>query len=353
MDGPFSGVTIPRTLGVRMKTDEARNDEASWRPAHALVHPAWWVALAVLVVNDHALKGSGRVPAIVTGKLSDVAGLFLAPALFATLVGARGRRSVIGCHVAVALVFAALELSAGLAAAWDVALVALGLPFQTWADPTDLLALPFVALGYRVLAPSMREVRRDRPRRALRPIELVGLGVGLVSCMATSVARLHQVRLTGPKQQVLADVFVHVPSEEPEMQLMIRRPKARLDCEALFADPARLRPEMFDEKLGGLGVVFAGENQAIAPSERWGVEPEQACNAVMIRAEKSAIFSSAELSWTYVFWDMRKLPMRPITERPEKGEALPDGALVLREGKKGLELRPQGPVWIRRADGVR
>ncbi|MDI1478547.1 hypothetical protein [Polyangium sp. y55x31] len=332
---------------------EARDDEAPWRPARGLAHPAWWIALAVLAVNDHVLKGSGLVPGVVTGKLSDAAGLFLAPLLLATLVRARGRRAVIGCHVAVAVVFAALELSEGLAAAWDAALVALGLPFQTWADPTDLLALPFLALGYRVLGPSMREVRSDKPRRALRPIELVAAAVGLVFCMATSVARLHQVRLTGPRGMVLADVFVHVPSEEPEMHVMIRRPKAALDCDAVLADPSLLRPETFDEKLTGSGVVFAGENQAIAPSERWGVEPEQRCNAAMIRAEKSAVFSSAELSWTYVLWETGKIAMRPIPERPEKGEALPDGALVLRESKGALELRPQGPVWVQRADGAR
>ncbi|MDC3956717.1 hypothetical protein [Polyangium jinanense] len=336
-----------------MKTHEARIDEAPWRPARALAHPAWWVALAVLAVNDHVLKGSSLVPGLVTGKLSDAAGLFLAPALLATLVRARRRRAVIGCHVAVAVVFAALELSGGLAAAWDAALGALGLPFQTWADPTDLFALPFVAIGYRVLTPSMREVRADNPRRPLRPIELLAAAVGLVFCMATSVARLHQVRLTGPRGMVLADVFVHVPSEEPEMHVMLRRPKAPLDCDALLADPSRLRPETFDEKLAGVGVVFAGENQAIAPSEKWGVEPEQRCNAAMIRAEKSAVFSSAELPWTYVLWETGKIPMRPIPATPEKGEALPDGALVLRVKKGEIELRPQGPIWVRRADGAR
>ncbi|MDC0741287.1 hypothetical protein [Polyangium mundeleinium] len=332
---------------------EARNDEAAWHPARALAHPAWWTALAVLACNDHVFKGSGLVPGLVTGKLSDAAGLFLAPALLAMLVRARGRRAVIGCHVAAAVVFSALELSEGLAAAWDAALVALGLPFQTWADPTDLLALPFVALGYRVLTPSMREVRSDKPRRALRPIEIAAAAVGLVFCMATSVARLHQVRVTGPRAKVLADVFLHVPSDEPEMHVLLREPIARLDCDAVLADPSRLRPEMFGGKVAGSGVVFAGESQAIAPSERWGVEPEQSCNAALIWAEKSAIFSSATLPWTYVVWDTRKIPMRPIHERPEKGEALPDGALVLREGKQGLELRPQGPVWIRRAEGVR
>jgi hypothetical protein len=40
------------------------------------------------VVNDHVLKGSGLLPAAVTGKLSDVAGLFFFPVLCASLVRA-------------------------------------------------------------------------------------------------------------------------------------------------------------------------------------------------------------------------------------------------------------------------
>ncbi len=44
-------------------------------PRAAFHEPLWWGALAVLVANDHALKGSGLVPGALTGKLSDFAGL--------------------------------------------------------------------------------------------------------------------------------------------------------------------------------------------------------------------------------------------------------------------------------------
>jgi hypothetical protein len=46
---------------------------------------AWASALALLLLNDHVLKCSGFLPGAVTGKLSDLAGLVVAPVLAAVL----------------------------------------------------------------------------------------------------------------------------------------------------------------------------------------------------------------------------------------------------------------------------
>src|SRR5262245_19780770 len=119
------------------------------RPVRALAHPAWWFAVLVLLVNDHVLKGAGLLPGWLTGKLSDVAGLFATPALFATLVCARSRRSVAICHALVGGTFAVLEVVPQADALWSAALRVAWVPWQTWADPTDLLALPALALSYR------------------------------------------------------------------------------------------------------------------------------------------------------------------------------------------------------------
>jgi len=51
-------------------------------------------AVLVLAVNDHVLKGSGLLPDMVTGKLSDVAGLFFFPIFCAATV--RGLRRLAG-----------------------------------------------------------------------------------------------------------------------------------------------------------------------------------------------------------------------------------------------------------------
>ncbi len=50
-----------------------------------LVHPLSLTAIAVLVLNDHALKATH--PSWWTGKLSDFAGLFFFPFLITLLVG--------------------------------------------------------------------------------------------------------------------------------------------------------------------------------------------------------------------------------------------------------------------------
>lgn len=69
-----------------------------------LAHPWWWAALVLLVLNDHFFKGSGLLPTGVTGKLSDFAGLVVAPPLLCALVSARTRAErAIGTHPLLAL----------------------------------------------------------------------------------------------------------------------------------------------------------------------------------------------------------------------------------------------------------
>src|SRR5690349_2000892 len=72
---------------------------------------AFWAALFVLVLNDHVLKGSGLVPAVITGKLSDFAGLIVAPVLLCAAFSARSDRARGFWITLVALGFAAIKLS--------------------------------------------------------------------------------------------------------------------------------------------------------------------------------------------------------------------------------------------------
>ncbi|APR80760.1 Hypothetical protein A7982_06107 [Minicystis rosea] len=122
----------------------------SW--ASDLRRPLPLAAVAVLAFNDHVLKGSGLLPGWITGKLSDVAGLFFFPILLVALARGthcllRGRdiadkRSLAAASVIVTgAVFTLLKLHA---------------PFNAWVtsvwgvnvmDPTDLCALPVVPLA--------------------------------------------------------------------------------------------------------------------------------------------------------------------------------------------------------------
>lgn len=131
-----------------------------------LLHPAFLVACCVLWLNDHAWKT--EYPGLWTGKLSDLAGLFMLPFVVDGVVrrlGSRSMRLVELISVAGAVWFAlanlwspaqrAFEHVFGLAR-WLLVLPATGVqglpipPIRAVAltpDPSDLLALPAVGLG--------------------------------------------------------------------------------------------------------------------------------------------------------------------------------------------------------------
>jgi outer membrane protein assembly factor BamB len=147
----------------------------------ALLHPFWAAALTLLLLNDHVLKGAGLLPPWLTGKLSDFAGMIVAPVLLAALIGARRRRSIAGCFVAVGASFALINVwpSASQFCEWIM-------PWRLWPDPTDLLALPMLWVAWRALLPCMQDAPLEHSWR--RAAEALGIGVGAFACLATSFA---------------------------------------------------------------------------------------------------------------------------------------------------------------------
>ena len=101
-------------------------------------------ALAVLALNDHVLKQAW--PGLVTGKLSDAAGLVVAPPLVALLLAlARVRWSpllVTGVGFAVVKTLPLAADAASAALGWVAG------PSYVRADPTDLLTLPALLLAH-------------------------------------------------------------------------------------------------------------------------------------------------------------------------------------------------------------
>jgi hypothetical protein len=146
-------------------------------PGGALLHPVTLTALATLALNDHVLKR--LCPGVVTGKLSDFAGVVLLPVFLHALVelaaarvwrrplsAVAGDRWLFGCVAASLLAFALPEVLPtaelvyryGLGGAqWPFRALAalLGghalprvLPVRATADVTDLLALPMGLVAY-------------------------------------------------------------------------------------------------------------------------------------------------------------------------------------------------------------
>src|SRR5690606_32074323 len=145
----------------------------------------WLGALALLVANDHWLKGADLLPGGLTGKLSDFAGMLVAPTLLAALLRVRTTRGLLACHLAVGAVFAGIQVSSGFAQLWSAAMGLLGHPWVITCDLTDLLALPFLWVSWRVLIPAMDP---ERPALVgLRRSAVAAVSVfGLWATVATS-----------------------------------------------------------------------------------------------------------------------------------------------------------------------
>ena len=154
--------------------------------------PLWWACLGVLVVNDHALKGSGLLPGWLTGKLSDLAGLVVAPVLVCSLLTMRGMRFI--GFVTVVVPFVGMNVSADAARSLEAASRWLGLSWHVWTDPTDLVALGVLPIAWR-----MSSAAREGPKSPPRPLyasERIAVLLGAVACLASStVIRLYQTRI--------------------------------------------------------------------------------------------------------------------------------------------------------------
>ncbi|MEZ4431089.1 MAG: hypothetical protein R3F65_01665 [bacterium] len=284
----------------------------------ALAHPLWWVALALLALNDHLFKGQGVLPAALTGKLSDFAGLLVAPALLAALLGVERRRGWIAAHLAVGLGFSAINLSPTIARAVEAATLPTPFPWWITVDPTDLVALPMLALSAILLG-----------RHAARPVALRPLAARL----AAALGGLACVATSPPPEPVPVEPFFGADTEAALMLanrtdaaviVRVRRlaPEILIGCAAVADDPtATLAPDLFD-----------------APSI-WSLEPGRALGlptSGVPRAGCDAFLLDGATGSRLVFVDSQQWPLRAY---PSGGEALA-GPHVIDLGAEGLAPHP-------------
>ncbi|MGW0216236.1 hypothetical protein ACWDXH_17785 [Micromonospora chokoriensis] len=165
---------------------EARHDGApttlSW-----LCHPTTLLALVLLVVNDHVWKPA--FPGLLTGKLSDVAGLVLAPPLVAVLLTLLvpplpARIAAVAGLVAVGAGFAVVKSSGYAAELASSAWTVLAGPSLVRADWTDLLTLPALGLAWWSWTRARERPVRRRAARVARM--LVVLPPAVLAVAATS-----------------------------------------------------------------------------------------------------------------------------------------------------------------------
>lgn len=334
-------MTTPRWLSPLLCT------RPELRPARALLTPTWLAALAVLGVNDHLLKGAGLLPGALTGKLSDLAGMVVAPALLAALLGLRSRRGLLLAHLAVAAVFAAIKLSPAAADAWSWVMGLVGMPWQITVDPTDLLALPALALGWRALTPAMRPTpaaRTLRPRLA----ELTAVCTGTLLCVATSPNRQDEgegdwgdwgetdTDADIEYQDILADVYL---SNNSQQDIIVRTrdllPEVQLDCIAVGEDPGLL----LSESLFGPGRTWTMPPTTNAAARDLDNTPGRDCHAVRVEGDT--------LREPFIlFWRASDIPVATVVgdidipSQHTAGAVIlgadPDGRLVVEEIRRSV-----------------
>lgn len=150
-------------------------DGAAVLPIGEALHPVTLLALLVLVANDWVFKPRFG-PSVVTGKLSDVAGLVAAPVVLTALVGlallvakklgARvsphlTHRRLVASVIATGAVFAAIKLWPR-ASQWFVDAISIVRPASVQLDRTDLLTLPALAIAYWIGRDELRRLRTSR-----------------------------------------------------------------------------------------------------------------------------------------------------------------------------------------------
>lgn len=300
------------------------------RSIRSLVHPLWLGALALLILNDHALKGSGLLPGWMTGKLSDFAGLLVAPAVLAALLRVSSRRGFLGAHVATGAVFSAIKLVPEAARAVEGVTALTPLPWRITVDPTDLLALPMLLVSYRVLGDA---ARRSEPvqGRAWTPIaQRLALMAGSLACVATSYhpdsCSGSGIRCVPPAASVRASLVIGNMTDDVQLVRVRRlRDSVRADCGVVLADPT-----------GALS------RDLFANAEAWLIEPgrtlpleNDGCDAYLIDADG--------LPLTLLAWSAAEFPMRGISTSTE--DADPSTLIALRRAGARLGLAEHPAVF--------
>ncbi len=272
----------------------------------------WWLALGILVLNDHVLKYAGVLPGWLTGKLSDVAGLIVAPVLAARLARARTPRARALAFAAVALPFCAVKLSPAAAGALVTALGWLGIRWRLWCDATDLLALAALPLAWHICQPSgAGRDRRSRPARAAGAVPVI---LGALACLATST--------WGPIGFHTSAFLVNMTLKPVEVRMF--RVRGPLDCAAVSADPTTALASAFDPELcthleiGGIMPLTRSWWALEAPPDG-GAPPSEdpRCDAVIIRV---ADLPDTLLTWQHLeSVDVDNNPGHPVASKARDG----------------------------------
>ncbi len=269
-----------------------------------LADPRWIFALLVLVVNDHFLKAA--FANTLSGKLSDFAGLFLAPLLLAAIVNVKTKKGFWLSGLSVALVFSAINLSPPMAAIWDSCLSLIS-PHSTTVDPTDLIALVMIPLGIVLFT----NVEKREEKKSLS-YGLMALGI------------LASIASTNPPEEefvLTQSSIVSIYNQSNELHIVRIRPlegRFSIDCKTISTSPEKyLDSSFFGEPVEWL--VQSGQQIPIETNNRINGQSPEECDAALIESETLPdviVFWTNELevkSYPFDFDIPRAIPADPQT----------------------------------------
>lgn len=304
------------------------------------------LALVVLVVNDHFLKQAW--PGLVTGKLSDVAGLAFAPLLLAVPLAAfRVRRPTAVAVVATGVGFALAKSSVTGAAVASQVWSLTGVPTLFRADLTDLLTLPALALAWWARRWVLATPVPDWRRRLSTVVGVALLPVGVLATSATSCQS---------SEGVVGVAAVHggftgsVLAEEPRLLVSSDSGAVLIDQHGRLSRP----PSSEDRRLPR--IPWYGPSESCLPSsptQCWRVRGEKLPEVEASTNAGAAWGVDLALTKAQVADALEGIDpgcgevatARPMGLAVLEGDAGPLVAVALRHG--GLLVRGPGPDWLR------
>jgi hypothetical protein len=159
------------------------NNQGFRNSIRCLQHPATWVSIAVLLINDHILKNLS--PSFLTGKLSDFAGLFFFPFIVALglsliLANFRLTAKTIGiiAFVSVAIWFILIKTVQPINSLTAQVTLLLGFPSRFMLDSTDVVAIS-------IMFPAWLIWGKYRSIKSVQPA-YIALAIGSLAVIASS-----------------------------------------------------------------------------------------------------------------------------------------------------------------------
>lgn len=305
----------------------------SFNPLETIRHPLWWIMLLVLVLNDFALKGSGLLPGILTGKLSDFAGLMVFPLLLAILIPWKNRFVWAGVHIAVGLAFGAVKLVPAVGALYVAVLNCFSLHGQIWYDATDLAALIMLAVSY-IVYPRL-EPLFCAPRRA-RVVSAAAVLIASFSCVASGSAPPPRTLTNFDGNLMISDVsFINATDTPIIVKVEKLNPHIAIDCDK------PIDAEAFkDDQFSTIGT--------------WTQKPGEAAHVLPTHSRSDTTCFVVKLSIdnvepVLVSWDTRKVQPANVPIRfdlPITPDNLIDNAILLHRNQNNYYLLAKGDFTL-------